>query len=184
MLAVAWSARVTDSAQHILEQIPARAIDRGLGFRVADPASIMMLALWSVVLWERKVGLAALEQAAGDRFDLIRALDRLLEERKSELPEAFEVKQVIDGDNPQVRIVEPKPDQPFGGWDCEDLLEPMLRQAQAEASELGHDYIGSEHLVLSIVKLADPELSGLLRDCGVTYEGVREALLTLLRPEG
>lgn len=44
--------RITDSAGRILNQMSARAIDRGLVVRVADPASIVMLALWSVLLWD------------------------------------------------------------------------------------------------------------------------------------
>jgi hypothetical protein len=30
-----------------------------------------MLALWSVLLWERKVGLIALERSGANRFDLL-----------------------------------------------------------------------------------------------------------------
>ena len=58
--------RITDEARHILEQIPSRAADRGL--HVVDGTSIVMLALWSVLLWERKVGLVAPEQSGVDRF--------------------------------------------------------------------------------------------------------------------
>jgi hypothetical protein len=73
-----WRQRgFTDSLQRILTQIPHRAIDRGLGVRVADDASIVMLALWSVLLWESKVGLVAVEQSGVDRFNLVRDLDRL-----------------------------------------------------------------------------------------------------------
>jgi Clp amino terminal domain, pathogenicity island component len=174
---------VTDSAQHILNQIPFRASDRGLGLYVADHTSTVMLALWSVLLWERKLGLCALEKAGGNRFDLIRGLDRLLQLHASELPYAYDMKQAVDCDDRQCRRVVPKPDNPFLGWHSEDLLEPLLRQAQHEAKDLGHDYIGSEHLVLAIVKLADPMLSTLLREGGVRYEQVREAVVALLHPK-
>jgi hypothetical protein len=51
MFSVAWTERrVTDSAQRILQQIPSRAIDRWLALRVADAPSILLLALWSVLL--------------------------------------------------------------------------------------------------------------------------------------
>ena len=46
--------RITDSAQNILKHIPSRAAERGL--HVVDDASIVMLALWSLLLWERKMG--------------------------------------------------------------------------------------------------------------------------------
>jgi hypothetical protein len=50
-----WNVRhITDSAQRILEQIPTRASDRGL--HVVDSGSIVMLALWSLLCWERKIG--------------------------------------------------------------------------------------------------------------------------------
>ena len=65
--------RVTDSAQRISKQIADRAIDRGLCLRATDNATMIMLALWSVLMGERKVGLVAIERACGDRFDLVRA---------------------------------------------------------------------------------------------------------------
>ncbi len=70
MFSAKWTQfRVTDSAQRILQQLRAWAIDRGLVSRVADDASFKMLALWSVLLSERKLGLAALEHSGGNRFD-------------------------------------------------------------------------------------------------------------------
>jgi ATP-dependent Clp protease ATP-binding subunit ClpA len=82
-----------------------------------------------------------------------------------------------------VVIALPKRDRPVVAWDCVELLEPLLDEAQHQATELGHDYIGSAHLVLAIAKLADPRLSALLRDCGVTHEKVRGAVIKLLQPE-
>ena len=184
MFSVKWNQwRVTDSAQRILRQVPPRAIERGLVSLVADDATIAMLALFTVLLGERKVGLVALERAGGNRFDLSRALDRLLREKASELPTAFDAMKAVDHDNPQRGAVEaPKPDGPFVDWESDALLEPLLCQAQHEAKELGHNYIGSEHLVLAIVKLADPMLSAMLRECGVSYARVREAVIALLLP--
>jgi ATP-dependent Clp protease ATP-binding subunit ClpA len=174
--------RLTDSAQRILKQIPARASDRGLVFRVPDEAAIVMLSLWSVLNWEQKIGLVALEESGGNRFELVRALDRLLEEKAAALPEAFDREQPMEGDGQGTRIVVPKPGQPYVRWDSEALLERLLRQAEHEAKELGHDYIGSEHLVLAIVKLSEPALRALLDKHGVIYEQVREAVVRLLRP--
>jgi hypothetical protein len=179
MFSVEWSnRRLTDSAQRILKQMPARAIDRGLGIRVPDEAAIVMLALWSVLNWERKIGRVALEESAGNRFDLIQALDRLLAEQALELLEL-----AVTRDD-QGRVVVLTPGQPHVGWDSDNLLEPLLRQAEREAKELGHNYVGSEHLVLAIVKLADPALRTVLEAHGVTYERVRETVVRLLRPGG
>jgi Clp amino terminal domain, pathogenicity island component len=61
-------------------------------------------------------------------------------------------------DDQHVAIALPKPDRPVAGWDSVELLEPLLDEAQHQATELGHDYIGSEHLVLAIAKLAEPRL--------------------------
>jgi ATP-dependent Clp protease ATP-binding subunit ClpA len=185
MSSVDWiRRRVTDSAQRILAQIPTRAIDRGLASRVPDDAAIVMLLLWSVLNWERKIGLVALEEAGVERFDLVRALDRLLAEKAAELPEAFDLDQAVDGEHQGIRIVVPKSGQPDVSRGSEDLLEPLLQQAEHEAKELGHNYVGSEHLVLAIVKLSDPALRTLLEEHGVIYEQVKEAVVRLLRPRG
>jgi ATP-dependent Clp protease ATP-binding subunit ClpA len=162
--------RITSSAQSILKQIPSRACDRGL--HIVDGTSIRMLALWSVLLWERKVGLLALERSGADRFDLARGLDRLREENASEHPVAYDEQRGVP-----LRV---KPHPAYGTWDFEALLEPLLHEAQHEASELGHDYVGSEHLVLAIVHRADPELRTLLQQHGVSHDRVKEAVTGLL----
>src|SRR3982751_2634243 len=92
MLDENWIARhITDSAQRILKQVPGRASDRGL--YVVDRSSLLMLVLWSLVLWERKVGRVALEEMGIDPFDLARRLDELLTERAREHPVAYDQKQ-------------------------------------------------------------------------------------------
>ena len=174
--------RVTDSAQRISKQIADRAIDRGLCLRATDNATMIMLALWSVLMGERKVGLVAIERACGDRFDLVRALDRMLEHKTSELPIAYDLEHELDCENRLHHIAVPKAALPYDGWDSEDLLNPLLDQAEYEAKELGHNYLGSEHLVLAIVNLADPSLKTLLEEHGVAYEKVREAIIGLLSP--
>ncbi len=133
-----------------------------------------MLALLSVVLWERKVGLVALERSGADRFDLVRGLDRLLEEKASEHPVAYDKQRGV--------LVLVTTDRPYDGWDFEALLEPLLRQAEHEANELGHNYVGSEHLVLAIMHLADPALRTLLQQHGVSHKQVKEAVISLLHP--
>ncbi|MFI5456805.1 MAG: Clp protease N-terminal domain-containing protein [Isosphaerales bacterium] len=168
-----WHQRpITDSAQRILKQIPPRASERGL--HVVDGASIVKLALWSVLLWERKVGLVALERSGANRFDLVRGLDLLLEEKASEHPVAYDKQRGV--------LVLVKTDLPYDGWDFDALLEPLLRQAEHEAKDLMHNYVGSEHLVLAIVELADPALRVLLQQHGVSHKQVKEAVVSLLHP--
>ncbi len=45
-----------------------------------------------------------------------------------------------------------------------------------EARRLGDEYVGTEHLFLAIVKEADGAISSILRDFGITREGVYQAL--------
>jgi hypothetical protein len=66
---------------------------------------------------------------------------------------------------------------PFGK-DAKAALEGAL----ASALELGHNYIGTEHILLGILQLdADQPGAALLADAGITAAAVREAVLRLLR---
>ena len=166
-----WSARkITDSAQRILKQIPLRAGDRGL--HVVDASSIVELALWSLLLWERKVGRVALERLGVDPFELARDLDLLLTEKAQEHPVVYDQRRGI--------AVLAKTGDPYEMWDFELLLEPLLTRAEHEALGLGHDYLGSEHLVLAITQMASPRLSSLLLQNGVQYEAVKQTVIDIL----
>jgi hypothetical protein len=52
-----------------------------------------------------------------------------------------------------------------------------LGLALREALSLGHDYIGTEHLLLGLVRESESVVSGILRDCNADPETVREAVL-------
>lgn len=172
MIDETWSARhITDSAQLILQQVPSRASDRGL--HVVDGSSIVLLALWSMLLWERKVGRVALERIGVDPFELARHIDGLLEEQAREHPVVYDQRRKI--------AVLAKTGEPYQPGDFRALLEPLLQQAEHEALELGHGYVGSEHLVLAVVRMADPSLSAVLQEHGVGREAVKTAVLDLLR---
>jgi hypothetical protein len=167
-----WYTRhLTDAAQRILKQVPDRADDCGL--EVVDDTTIVMMALWSLLLGGRKVGRGALEQMGVDRFDLARELGGLLDQKGDETPVAYDPKRQ------QLWLV--KTGEPYRGWDFEGLLEPLLREAEHEALGLGHKYVGSEHLLLAIVRLADPALSELLRRHGAEYGRVKETVLRVLQ---
>lgn len=159
---------VTDSAQRILNLIPLRSGDRGL--HVVDGDSFVMLALWSLLRWERKVGLVALECLHVDIEALSRRVDVLLTAKAEENPVA----------SSQGILVLRKTGQPYKHWDFHELLEPLLGQAEHEALALNHDYVGSEHLLLAAVKLASPALSQVLVDHDVTYDRTRESVLEIL----
>jgi len=122
-----WSARhITDSAQCILKQIPARASDRGLS--VVDGSSLVTLALWSLLLWERKVGRVALERIGVDPFELARGVDRVLTEYAEANPVAF------DPRSGGLLLV--KTGEPYERCDFHALLEPLLRQAEVDSPSM------------------------------------------------
>lgn len=150
---------MTSTAQHILEQLPSRAGERGL--LTVDDVSIVTLTLWSLLCWERKVGVSALERMRVDRFGLARDVDRLLIEARGE-----------------------QKGKPHEVRDFGSLTEPLLQQAQHEAEELGHTWVGSEHLLLAIVRMADPVLAASLQQHHVNHERVKESVEELvgLRP--
>jgi hypothetical protein len=60
-----------------------------------------------------------------------------------------------------------KTGEPYELWDSQALLEPLLQQAEHEALELYHNYVGSEHLVLAITRMATSSLATLLDQFGV-----------------
>ena len=159
-----WSAEhFTDSARCILELIPAVAGSRW--HHIADPSSIVMMSLWFLLLWQRKIGRVALEEVGVEPYDLARDLDQCLEQKALANPGIV----MRRGTIVYVRPV-----------DFDALLEPLIRQSEHEAIELGHNYVGSEHLVLAMIRLADPELLGFLQKRSVTYERVKDVVLKLL----
>jgi ATP-dependent Clp protease ATP-binding subunit ClpA len=60
------------------------------------------------------------------------------------------------------------------------VLELSLR----EALQLGHDYIGSEHIVLGLLREGEGVGLRALRRCGADPDDVRRQALTLLRSRG
>jgi hypothetical protein len=95
-----------------------------------------------------------LERLGVDPFDLARRVDRLLDEKPSGCPAAAD-------------------------WDFDTLVEPLLRQSIHEARSLGRSLVGVEHLLLAIIRVADPALSSLLQEDLIVYSRAREAALGL-----
>ncbi|NUN51560.1 MAG: NDP-hexose 4-ketoreductase, partial [Planctomycetaceae bacterium] len=70
----------------------------------------------------------------------------------------------------------------------------VLELALEEASNLGHNYIGTEHLLLGLIRESDGPAAHVLQNLGVKPEEVREEVVELLgadapaaaaaRPEG
>lgn len=60
------------------------------------------------------------------------------------------------------------------------VLELSLREAIA----LRHHHIGTEHLLLGVVRSGDPVVVDALRACGASYDGIRDGVRQALRRAG
>jgi ATP-dependent Clp protease ATP-binding subunit ClpA len=161
----------TTSAIHIIDQVWARAADRSMGSAEITEQTVAMLLLWSLLRWERKVGLVALERSGVEPDALARDLDRLLSAASSEAG-----RQRAD----QRQFLVLPSGQRGEVIDVRNPLEPVLTQAEHEALALGHNYVGSEHLLLALIRRASPLLSGLLVQHSVEVERIRKAALEIL----
>lgn len=162
--------RFTTSAIHIVEQIGSRAADRSMSSEFTEQ-TVPMLVLWSLLRWERKVGLVALERLGVEPDALARDVDRGLSEACAEHRRHAGPPQFLTLPGGRHGIV----------VDFETPLEPLLEAAEGEAHDLGHNWVGSEHLLLAVVRLADPQLAGLLDRHGVAYDGARRAVVAVLQ---
>jgi len=55
-----------------------------------------------------------------------------------------------------------------------------LENALRESLQLGHNYIGTEHMLLGLIRTGDSRAARVLSDLGATYDRVRAQALTLL----
>lgn len=162
--------RFTDSAQRIVKQIVERAGDRGVLYMYAEV--LVPLALWTLIRWERKVGLAALEAIGVNLHDLADALDELLTGLANDNPVVASDGVLVFANTGESAVADSS--------SLSQATEPLLIQCQAEARQLNHSYVGTEHLLLAIIALADAQLMAVLRDHLITYESTRGAILELL----
>ena len=59
------------------------------------------------------------------------------------------------------------------------LAHAALASAQQTASELGHTYIGSEHLLLGILRHTDSVGGRILLSRGITFDKVKDNLIAI-----
>jgi hypothetical protein len=64
-----------------------------------------------------------------------------------------------------------------------ERAKKVLTLAQEEAERANHSYIGSEHLLLGLLRAGDGVAAYVLNDLGVEIDGVRSAIDSLLRGE-
>jgi len=59
-----------------------------------------------------------------------------------------------------------------------------LNYAMEEAKNFGHSYVGTEHLLLGVIRTEGSLGAQILESIGVDYETVKNEIIQLLRPEG
>jgi len=161
----------TTSAIYIVDQIWHRAADRSMGSAELTEQTTTMLLLWSLLRWERKVGLVAHEHSGVELDSLARDLDALLREASSDAGKQLaDLRQyTILATGKRAEII-----------DFRTPLEPVLAQAEHEALALGHNYVGTEHLLLAMINRACPRLLYLLAKHSVSYDRIRQSVLEAL----
>ena len=58
--------------------------------------------------------------------------------------------------------------------------QKVLLMTKKEMQELKHPYVGSEHLLLAILHNKELELTKLLKECQLTYEGCRKEIISVI----
>ncbi len=67
-----------------------------------------------------------------------------------------------------------------GNLSCTPLAKHALRGARHEAKTLGHNYVGTEHLLLSLTRVKKGLAAEILRERGVTLPDTRRSVISLL----
>ena len=58
--------------------------------------------------------------------------------------------------------------------------QKVILMAKREMFELKHPYVGSEHLLLAILKNKNSEISGFLEKCGLNYEKFKNEIVKVI----
>jgi hypothetical protein len=76
-----------------------------------------------------------------------------------------------------VRAIPPRTENPPVHIPFEPEPKEALKQALDQALELGHNYIGTEHVLLGLLRVPDGQGARLLAELGITYEAARAGVL-------
>jgi ATP-dependent Clp protease ATP-binding subunit ClpC len=95
----------------------------------------------------------------------------VLEELGFDFEAAREIIGIETGDRVKLNFLQPWPR-------VEDSA--VLQQSRAEATALGHNYIGIEHLLLAVSRDEDSQAATLLRKSGLTADAIRNKVLEVL----
>jgi ATP-dependent Clp protease ATP-binding subunit ClpA len=163
----------TTSAISIIGQMWSRAADRSEECYMNEEA-MTLLALWSLLRWERKVGLVALEELGVDTDGLAKEVNKALRTTCDEVRRSR--------GQPRTRrlpcgghVVETLPDE---YWNTP--LAVLLAAAEHEALAVGHNYVGSEHVLLGIIQQASPRLRQILEAQAITHDRAKTKIHDLL----
>jgi ATP-dependent Clp protease ATP-binding subunit ClpA len=162
--------RFTDSAQRVMSHVTERAFDRGMLSGELSEATAGMLAVLSMVRWERKVGKAALERMGITLDSFAKELDEAIDEegRATRSPTGPKIEVLPSGQ--QAHVI-----------DTRSPLRLLLEQAEQQALALGNNWVGTEHLLLAAVHLACPRFRNLLGKYAIGYETVKQSVIEVLR---
>ena len=64
-----------------------------------------------------------------------------------------------------------------------DRARKVLALARYEARRLSHDYIGTEHILLGLVREGEGVAAEVLQNFGLRLESIRQKIFTLIKPE-
>jgi ATP-dependent Clp protease ATP-binding subunit ClpC len=154
--------RCTSKVVAVLLQVLRRAAD---GPRLLNHPLTESLILLTMIRSEINVAQGALKDMEVDLERLAKRLERLLEHCDRVVFVSQE--QVADDLAPSHKEVSATI------WD-------LIERGRQEAASLKHDYVGTEHLLLAIIRTADASLSSILADFGVTYERAQNAIVNIL----
>lgn len=146
----------------ILEQVHVRAAARSP--LVLDADSVSLLLFWTLLRGERTFLLRTLEEIGVDMWALTCQLDAVLNERKT-----GEGQVAATGSFTLAFHVA-----------VDHYVEIWLDCAKAQANLLGHNYVGTEHLLLAILARPDASQASLLEPHGLDYARVRGAIVARL----
>jgi ATP-dependent Clp protease ATP-binding subunit ClpA len=127
-----------------------------------DRANTQALMLWTLLRWETKVARAVLLKLGVDLWDMEKKLDALLR------------KQVQKSGH---RIRDDLARSIASG---QSEIAQLLDGAQKQATDLGHSYIGTEHILLAILSDPSPQLSSYFHGLGLFHRPVMDAVKAFL----
>ena len=148
----------TDSAIDILVKL--LPFNPKFGAPVLAPVWAPAFTLLAVMCGPRKVGKCALEQLRLDMSSLFRRTEEHLRLRmrgKTQVTDNSELERSRTA-----------------------MLKPLLDTAAEESRKLGHNWIGTEHLLLAAVKMADPDLQAIFEAQSLSYAAIRARIIEML----